>query len=430
MPLIEDIVAREILDSRGNPTLEVDVIAEDGSVGRAAVPSGASTGLAEALELRDGDPDRFQGKGVLTAVDNVNQTLADAVVGMEATEQADLDRALLQADGTDNKSRLGANALLGVSMAVAKCGADSVGLPLFRYLGGADARILPVPMMNVINGGAHADNSLDIQEFMIAPAGLPTFSEALRAGVECFHQLKKLLSERGLSTAVGDEGGFAPALSTARETLDLLMAAIELAGYEPGKDIYLVLDVAANELSNDGTAPYALPAEGLDDAGADAMIDLYEQLIGQVPLLSIEDGLGEEDWEGWARMTARLGDRIQLVGDDLFVTDVDRLQRGIAQSVANAILIKPNQIGTLTETFAAVRLALQARYGVMISHRSGETCDTTIADLAVATGCGQIKTGSASRGERMAKYNQLLRIEQSLGESAIYAGPSLIAVLA
>ncbi len=430
MPLIEDIVGREILDSRGNPTLEVDVIAEDGSFGRAAVPSGASTGQAEALELRDGDPDRFQGKGVLTAVDNVNQTLADAVVGMEATDQVDLDRALLEADGTDNKSRLGANALLGVSMAAAKCGADSVGLPLFRYLGGADARILPVPMMNVINGGAHADNSLDIQEFMIAPAGLPTFSEALRAGVECFHELKKLLSERGLSTAVGDEGGFAPALSTARETLDVLLAAIELAGYEPGKDIYLLLDVAANELSSNGTSPYALPAEGLEDAGADAMIDLYEQLIGQVPLLSIEDGLGEEDWEGWVRMTARLGDRIQLVGDDLFVTDVDRLQRGIAQSVANAILIKPNQIGTLTETFAAVRLAQQARYGVMISHRSGETCDTTIADLAVATGCGQIKTGSASRGERIAKYNQLLRIEQSLGESAIYAGPSLIAALA
>ena len=430
MPLIEDIVGREILDSRGNPTLEVDVIAEDGSFGRAAVPSGASTGQAEALELRDGDPDRFQGKGVLTAVDNVNQTLADAVVGMEATDQVDLDRALLEADGTDNKSRLGANALLGVSMAAAKCGADSVGLPLFRYLGGADARILPVPMMNVINGGAHADNSLDIQEFMIAPAGLPTFSEALRAGVECFHELKKLLSERGLSTAVGDEGGFAPALSTARETLDVLLAAIELAGYEPGKDIYLLLDVAANELSSNGTAPYALPAEGLEDAGADAMIDLYEQLIGQVPLLSIEDGLGEEDWEGWVRMTARLGDRIQLVGDDLFVTDVDRLQRGIAQSVANAILIKPNQIGTLTETFAAVRLAQQARYGVMISHRSGETCDTTIADLAVAMGCGQIKTGSASRGERIAKYNQLLRIEQSLGESAIYAGPSLIAALA
>ena len=430
MPLIEDIVGREILDSRGNPTLEVDVIAEDGSFGRAAVPSGASTGQAEALELRDGDPDRFQGKGVLTAVDNVNQTLADAVVGMEATDQVDLDRALLEADGTDNKSRLGANALLGVSMAAAKCGADSVGLPLFRYLGGADARILPVPMMNVINGGAHADNSLDIQEFMIAPAGLPTFSEALRAGVECFHELKKLLSERGLSTAVGDEGGFAPALSTARETFDVLLAAIELAGYEPGKDIYLLLDVAANELSSNGTSPYALPAEGLEDAGADAMIDLYEQLIGQVPLLSIEDGLGEEDWEGWVRMTARLGDRIQLVGDDLFVTDVDRLQRGIAQSVANAILIKPNQIGTLTETFAAVRLAQQARYGVMISHRSGETCDTTIADLAVATGCGQIKTGSASRGERIAKYNQLLRIEQSLGESAIYAGPSLIAALA
>lgn len=430
MPLIEDIVGREILDSRGNPTLEVDVIAEDGSFGRAAVPSGASTGQAEALELRDGDPDRFQGKGVLTAVDNVNQTLADAVVGMEATDQVDLDRALLEADGTDNKSRLGANALLGVSMAAAKCGADSVGLPLFRYLGGADARILPVPMMNVINGGAHADNSLDIQEFMIAPAGLPTFSEALRAGVECFHELKKLLSERGLSTAVGDEGGFAPALSTARETLDVLLAAIELAGYEPGKDIYLLLDVAANELSSNGTSPYALPAEGLEDAGADAMIDLYEQLIGEVPLLSIEDGLGEEDWEGWVRMTARLGDRIQLVGDDLFVTDVDRLQRGIAQSVANAILIKPNQIGTLTETFAAVRLAQQARYGVMISHRSGETCDTTIADLAVAMGCGQIKTGSASRGERIAKYNQLLRIEQSLGESAIYAGPSLIAALA
>ncbi len=422
MPLIDEVIAREVLDSRGNPTVEVDVIAEDGSFGRASIPSGASTGHAEAVELRDSDADRYLGKGVLTAVENVNQTLADVVTGLETTDQAFVDAVLLEADGTDNKGNLGANAILGVSLAVAKCGADAVGLPLFRYLGGTDARLLPVPMMNLINGGAHADNPLDIQEFMLAPAGLPSFSEALRAGVECFHTLKKLLSDRSLSTAVGDEGGFAPALSSARETLDLLVAAIEQAGYRPGEDVYLALDVASTEVSNGGTAPYAFPGEGLEAADATALIQLYEQLIASYPLISIEDGLGEEDWAGWKAMTGRIGGSTQLVGDDLFVTNVARLQRGISEQVGNAILIKPNQIGTLTETMAAVRMANAARYGVILSHRSGETSDTTIADIAVATGCGQIKTGSASRGERIAKYNQLLRIEESLGSTAIYAG--------
>lgn len=430
MAMIEDIFAREILDSRGNPTIEVDVLADDGSMGRAAVPSGASTGHAEALELRDGTPDRYLGKGVLGAVDNVNGEIADAVIGLQVSDQAELDAILVELDGTDNKVRLGANALLGVSLAVAKCAAESTGLPLYRYLGGTDARVLPVPMMNVINGGAHADNSLDIQEFMLVPAGLPTFSEALRAGVECFHALKSLLAERGLSTAVGDEGGFAPQLSTARETLDLLSAAIDKAGYRAGEQVYLALDVASTEVSVGGQSPYALPGEGLEAGSSDALIDLYEALLSEYPLVSIEDGLGDEDWGGWKQLTSRLGARAQLVGDDLFVTDVDRLQRGINDASANAILIKPNQIGTLTETLAALRMAAKAGFGAVISHRSGETSDTTIADLAVASGCGQIKTGSASRGERIAKYNQLLRIEQSLGDSAIYPGRGAFAALA
>jgi len=422
MPLIDEVVAREILDSRGNPTLEVDVTAEDGSFGRAAVPSGASTGHAEAIELRDGDQDRYLGKGVQQAVQNVNETLIGVVGGLEATDQATIDAALLQADGTANKGHLGANSLLGVSLAAAKCGADAAGLPLFRYLGGADARVLPVPLLNVINGGAHADNTLDIQEFMLVPAGLPSFSTALRAGAETFHHLKNLLNEQGKSTGVGDEGGFAPELSTARETLDLLVGAIERAGYRAGEDIYLALDVAATEVSDGGSAPYAFPGENLAAADAADLTTLYGELIAEYPLVSIEDGLGDEDWEGWTVQTVALGSKVQLVGDDIFVTNVERLARGIDGNVANAVLIKPNQIGTLSETLDAVRMAATNRYGVMLSHRSGETSDTTIADLAVATGCGQIKTGSASRGERIAKYNQLLRIEEFLGSTGRYAG--------
>lgn len=429
MPLIDEIVAREILDSRGNPTLEVDVTAEDGSFGRAAVPSGASTGHAEALELRDGDPDRYLGRGVLRAVQNVNETLIEIIGGLEVTDQATIDAALVQADGTENKGHLGANALLGVSLAAAKCGADAAGLPLFRYLGGADARILPVPLLNVINGGAHADNTLDIQEFMLVPAGLPSFSTALRAGAETFHHLKKLLNDQGKSTGVGDEGGFAPELSTARETLDLLVSAIEMAGYRAGEDIYLALDVAATEVSDGGGAPYAFPGENLPAADASAMTALYGELISEYPLISIEDGLGDEDWDGWGALTEALGSKVQLVGDDIFVTNVERLRRGIEAHAANAVLIKPNQIGTLTETLDAVRMAATNSYAVVMSHRSGETTDTTIADLAVATGCGQIKAGSASRGERIAKYNQLLRIEESLGSTGQYAGRAAFAGL-
>ncbi|MFW6198228.1 MAG: phosphopyruvate hydratase [Acidobacteriota bacterium] len=430
MPQIEEIHAREILDSRGNPTVEVDVLCEHGGFGRAAVPSGASTGHAEALELRDGDAGRFGGKGVLDAVDNVNGTIADCLLGLEVTDQPLIDRVLLEVDGTDDKSRLGANAILGASLACARCAADVVGIPLFRYLGGVDARTLPVPLLNVINGGAHADNALDIQEFMLAPAGLPTFAEALRAGTECFHALKSILHDRGLSTAVGDEGGFAPELTTARETLDLLVQAIEAAGYRPGEDVYLALDVASTELGEDGAAPYRIPHEGLEAASVEEMVGLYRGLVDEYPLISIEDGFGEEDWPGWRALTEALGDRLQIVGDDLLVTDVARLQRAIDEDAANAILIKPNQIGTLTETLAAVRLATGAGFGVMLSHRSGETSDTTIADLAVATGCGQIKTGSASRGERIAKYNQLLRIEEALGETAVFAGLSSFVGLA
>ncbi|NKB88036.1 MAG: phosphopyruvate hydratase [Acidobacteria bacterium] len=430
MPLIEDIVAREILDSRGNPTVEVDIIAEDGSFGRAAVPSGASTGHAEALEMRDDDPDRYLGKGVRKAAANVNERLIDVICGLEATDQAGIDAALINADGTPNKGGLGANALLGVSLAAAKCGADASGLPLFRYVGGTDATILPVPLLNVINGGAHADNILDIQEFMLAPAGLPTFGDALRAGAETFHHLKKLLNEKGLPTGVGDEGGFAPELSTARETLGLLIEAIERAGYQPGEDIYLALDVAATEVSAEGSAPYAFPGEELPAATADQMAELYASLASEFPLVSIEDGLGDEDWDGWSALTSKLGDRVQLVGDDLFVTNVERLQRGIDEKAGNAILIKPNQIGTLTETLDSVRTATRHGFAAMMSHRSGETSDTTIADLAVATNCGQIKTGSASRGERTSKYNQLLRIEEALGANGRFAGRSAFAPLA
>ena len=428
MPNIIHVAAREILDSRGNPTVEVDILAEDGSLGRAAVPSGASTGHAEAVELRDGG-DRYRGKGVGQAVDNIGTAVADLLIGVEVTEQVWIDRALIEADGTDNKSAFGANAMLGASLAAAKCAADSVGLPLYRYVGGIDSNVLPVPLLNVINGGAHADNVLDIQEFMLVPAGLPSFSEALRAGAECFHALRDLLRDRGLATGVGDEGGFAPQVSTAAETLDLLMAAIEAAGYRPAEDIYVALDVAMTELSTDGAAPYALAAEGLDSCNADELIELYGTLCERYPLVSIEDGLGDEDWDGWTRLTSALGNRTQLVGDDLFVTNVTRLQRGLDAGAGNALLVKPNQIGTLTETLAAVRLASNHGYATMMSHRSGETSDSTIADLAVAAGCGQIKAGSASRGERVAKYNQLLRIEESLDDAAMFAGRSAFASL-
>ena len=430
MALITHIHALEILDSRGNPTLEVDVVADDGSLGRAAVPSGASTGHAEALELRDGDQERYLGKGVLQAAGQVDEALCDALVGIDVADQVLIDRVLLDLDGTDNKSNFGANALLGVSLAAAKCGAESAGLPLFRYLGGADARILPVPLLNVINGGAHADNSLDVQEFMLVPAGFSSFSEALRAGAETFHALKTLLIDKGLATGVGDEGGFAPELSTARATLELLLAAIAASGYRPGEEIYLALDVAATELGSAEGPPYRLPAEGLDEASAEELTDWYAELADSFPLVSIEDGLGEEDWSGWKHLTATLDSQVQLVGDDLFVTNTARLERGLREGIANAILIKPNQIGTLTETLAAVKLATSNAYGAMISHRSGETSDTTISDLAVATGCGQIKAGSVSRGERVAKYNRLLRIEDALGESAEFAGRKAFACLA
>ena len=422
MPLIERIHAVEILDSRGNPTLEVDVVADDGSYGRASVPSGASTGHAEALELRDGDEGRYGGKGVLQAVENVNETLYEALAGVETTDQILIDRILLEMDGTENKSHLGANALLGVSLAAAKCGAEANGMPLFRYLGGADAGILPVPLLNVINGGAHADNALDIQEFMLAPAGFDTFKEALRAGAECFHALKKLLNDKGLSTGVGDEGGFAPEVANARESLDLLMAAIEAAGFRPGEEVYVALDVAAGEVGTPEGPPYRLPGEGLADATSERLVDWYADLVASYPLVSIEDGLGDEDWDGWKKLTDALGERVQLVGDDLFVTNTDRIERGLREGIANAVLIKLNQIGTLTETLAAIDLARSNAYAAMISHRSGETSDTTIADLAVACGCGQIKAGSASRGERIAKYNRLLRIEEALGETASFAG--------
>jgi len=424
MPLIEHIHAIEILDSRGNPTLEVDVIAEDGSSGRAAVPSGASTGHAEALELRDGDEARYNGKGVRQAIANVNGVIYDALVDIDVTDQILVDRILLDLDGTENKSNLGANALLGVSLAAAKCGAEASGLPLFRYLGGAHASILPVPLLNVINGGAHADNDLDVQEFMLAPAGFETFSEALRAAAECFHALRRLLIEKGLSTGVGDEGGFAPNVSNARETLDLLMAAIETAGFRPGEQVYVALDVAAGEVGTKDGPPYRLPGEGLDQASSEELIDWYVDLTSSYPLVSIEDGLGDEDWAGWKKLTDALGSKVQLVGDDLFVTNTERIRRGLREGIANAVLIKPNQIGTLSETMAAINLARSRSYGVMISHRSGETADTTIADLAVASGCGQIKAGSASRGERVAKYNRLLWIEEALGETAAFAGAS------
>ncbi len=417
MTTIIDIIAREILDSRGNPTIEVEVTFDGGFKGRAAVPSGASTGKFEAVELRDNDKKRYIGKGVLKAVKNVNEKIAKELKGLDGSDQVLIDRALIALDGTDNKKRLGANAILGVSLATAKAAAASAMLPLYRYIGGANARTLPVPMMNIINGGAHADNNLDIQEFMIVPAGFPVFNEALRAGVEVFHYLKGILKKKGLLTAVGDEGGFAPQLGSNREAIEVIVQAIEAAGYKPGGDILLALDCASSELYKGGD--YTL--EG-NEISSDEMVDYLEGLVDDYPIISIEDGLSEDDWKGWALLTKRLGARVQLVGDDLFVTNVARLKRGIDNGIANSILVKVNQIGTLTETLEAVEMAKNAGYTAVISHRSGETEDTTIADISVATNAGQIKTGSASRTDRIAKYNQLLRIEEELAGTAAFPG--------
>lgn len=419
---ITHIHAREILDSRGNPTVEVEVRLSSGAEGRAGVPSGASTGAHEAVELRDGDPARFLGKGVQKAVLAVNEIIAPSLLGYDAADPYDIDATLLSLDGTSNKSKLGANAILGVSLAVARAAANAYDLPLYRYLGGVNARLLPVPLMNVINGGEHADNALDIQEFMLVPKGASSFSEGLRWGVETFHNLKKILNKQNLSTAVGDEGGFAPNLPSNRAALQLLCDAIEKAGYKPGTDIALALDVAATEFYADGK--YTLAAEGRT-LTSEEMVAYLDELASGFPIVSIEDGLAEDDWAGWANMTKRMGDRCQLVGDDLFVTNVERIQRGIDEKCANAVLVKVNQIGTLTETFAAMDLGRAHGYGMIVSHRSGETEDSTIADLAVATGAGQIKTGSASRSDRMAKYNQLLRIEEDLGPAARYAGSEI-----
>jgi enolase len=417
------IHAREILDSRGNPTVEVDVTLEDGTMGRAAVPSGASTGENEALELRDGDAKRYLGKGVRKAVQNVEKLIAPELEGMICTEQMAIDRAMCALDGTPTKSKLGANAILGVSMATARAAADALGVPLYRYLGGPLSRTIPVPMMNILNGGAHSTNTVDFQEYMIVPVGAPNFSEALRMGAEVFHALKKVLVKRKLSTGVGDEGGFAPDLKNDEEAITVILEAIEAAGYEPGKQVCLALDCAASELFSKGT--YTFKKSGAGTKNADAMVEMYAKWLAKYPIVSIEDGLAENDWDGWSTLTDALGDRVQLVGDDLFVTNVNYLNRGIDEDVANAILIKLNQIGTVTETLETIELARRNGYQSIISHRSGETEDTFLADLAVATNAGQIKTGSASRTDRVAKYNQLLRIEGELGESAVYPGGAI-----
>ncbi|WP_031516667.1 phosphopyruvate hydratase [Desulfofalx alkaliphila] len=416
---IIDIYARQILDSRGNPTVEVDVILEDGTLGRAAVPSGASTGAYEAVELRDGDADLYLGKGVTKAVENVNSIIAPEIVEMDALDQIGIDQVMIELDGTPNKGKLGANAILGVSLAVAKAAAESLGLPLYQYLGGTNAKELPVPMMNILNGGEHADNNVDIQEFMVMPVGAKNFNEALRMGTEVFHNLKKVLKEKGLNTAVGDEGGFAPNLGSNQEALEVIVEAISAAGYKPGLDVALALDVAATELYKDGK--YVLAGEGVTRTAAE-MIDYYAQLVERFPIISIEDGLAEDDWGGWKQLTERLGSKVQLVGDDLFVTNTERLEQGITSGVANSILIKVNQIGTLTETLDCIEMAKRAGYTAVVSHRSGETEDTTIADLVVATNAGQIKTGAPSRTDRVAKYNQLLRIEEELDRFARFKG--------
>jgi enolase len=426
MTAIVDLVARQILDSRGNPTVEVDAILEDGSMGRAAVPSGASTGAHEAVELRDGDKARFGGKGVQKAVDAVNTEILEAIGGMNAEDQVAIDETMIALDGTPNKARLGANAILGVSLAVAKAAADAAGLPLYRYVGGTQARVLPVPMMNIINGGAHADNPIDFQEFMVMPVGAPSLSEAVRMGTEVFHTLKKGLKDAGHNTNVGDEGGFAPNLPSAEAALDFVMRSIEAAGYKPGQDLVIALDCASTEFFKDGS--YAYEGEGKTRSPQE-QAEYLAKLVSSYPIVSIEDGMAEDDWEGWAALTELVGAKCQLVGDDLFVTNVTRLSDGIAKGVANSILVKVNQIGSLTETLAAVEMAHRAGYTAVMSHRSGETEDATIADLAVATNCGQIKTGSLARSDRLAKYNQLIRIEEELGPQARYAGRAALKAL-
>ncbi len=426
MATIRDIRARQILDSRGNPTVEADVILDSGTLGRAAVPSGASTGEREAIELRDGDKSRYLGKGVTRAVANVNGEIRDALVGMAIDDQQAIDRRMLELDGTDNKDRLGANALLAVSLASAHAAALDAGVALYRNLGGEDAVTLPVPMMNIVNGGEHADNSVDLQEFMILPVGAPSFSEALRYGTEVFHALKKVLGERGMATTVGDEGGFAPDLGSNEEAIEVILEAIEKAGYAPGEDIFLGLDVASSEFYEDGV--YKLESEGRE-FDADGFVDFIAEWVDKYPIITIEDGMAENDWDGWKKLTERVGDRVQLVGDDLFVTNTRIFREGIERQIANSILIKVNQIGTLTETLEAIAMAHDAGYTAVVSHRSGETEDTTIADLAVATNAGQIKTGSLSRSDRVAKYNQLLRIEEALGERAVYPGRKAFANL-
>ncbi len=427
MTAIIDIIGRQILDSRGNPTVEVDVVLEDGSMGRAAVPSGASTGAHEAVELRDGDKSRYLGKGVLKAVEAVNVAIAEAIVAMDAEDQTAIDQTMIELDGTPNKSKLGANAILGVSLAVAKAAAEASGLPLYRYVGGTSARVLPVPMMNIVNGGAHADNPIDFQEFMVMPIGATSFAEGLRMGAEIFHTLKKKLHDAGHNTNVGDEGGFAPNIKSAEAALDFVMQAIETAGYKPGEDVALALDCAATEFFKDGAYVYEGERKTRDPK---AQAKYLAKLVGNYPIVSIEDGMAEDDWEGWKALTDLVGSKCQLVGDDLFVTNVTRLSQGIKSKTANSILVKVNQIGSLTETLAAVEMAQRAGYTAVMSHRSGETEDSTIADLAVATNCGQIKTGSLARSDRTAKYNQLLRIEEELGAQAIYAGRNALKALA
>lgn len=421
MPFIANVYAREVLDSRGNPTVEVEVYTETGAFGRALVPSGASTGEYEAVELRDGDKDRYLGKGVEKAVNHVNEVIAEELIGYDVTDQVGIDMALMELDGTDNKGKLGANAILGVSMAVAHAAADYLDMQLYQYLGGFNAKQLPVPMMNILNGGEHADNNVDIQEFMVMPVGASSFKEALRIGAEIFHSLKAVLKEKGLSTSVGDEGGFAPNLKSNEEALETLMTAIEKAGFKPGEEIKLAMDVASSEMYNREDGKYHLKGEGIVRT-SEEMVKWYEELVNKYPIISIEDGLDENDWEGHKLLTERIGSKVQLVGDDLFVTNTKKLARGIEEGVGNSILIKVNQIGTLTETFDAIEMAKRAGYTAVISHRSGETEDTTIADIAVATNAGQIKTGAPSRTDRVAKYNQLLRIEDVLGDAAIYAG--------
>lgn len=422
MSFIDHVHARQILDSRGNPTVEVDVITEDGFIGRAAVPSGASTGKYEAVELRDGDSTRYLGKGVLKAVENVNEIIAPELIGISVYEQKMIDHLLLELDGTPNKSKLGANAILGVSLAVAKAAAAALRLPLYRYVGGVHAATLPVPMMNILNGGAHADNGIDFQEFMIMPVNAPSFSEALRMGTEVFHHLKKVLKDKGLSTNVGDEGGFAPNLKSNVEAIEVVLQAIEKAGYRPGEDVFIALDAASSEFYDEESKMYRFKKSSGEELTAGDMVTFWKEWVNKYPILSIEDGMAEDDWDGWQALTAAIGDKVQLVGDDLFVTNVERVRQGIEKQVANAVLIKVNQIGTLTETIDTIELAKRHRYKNVMSHRSGETEDSTIADLAVALNTGQIKTGSASRSDRMAKYNQLLRIEEELGDAAYYPG--------